>query len=310
MYKGVLKLIVKITRVKKVNNGKFHIIGVLFMILNWVRHSVFGYQTPRTFSNNQIEKAVDYDFNVVSGWLKYFQEYLKVNDIKGKVILELGPGPDLGTGLILLAMGAKKYIALDVHNLASSVSANLYAKLFDVISIRIPECDVDYLKEQLNLCLNGEVSNLQYVVDKDFKMEKISDVVDVVFSQAAFEHFIDVEKVVCDLNNIIIRDCVLVVEIDMKTHTRWIKDEDPLNIYRYSEFFWNLLKFKGSPNRLRAFEYKDIFLKMGWDNIEIVPMNVLEDEYVSKVKCSLNKRFQKMELAEMKMLSIMLITKK
>ncbi len=36
-----------------VKNIRYHLIGAVFIILNYLRHSFFGYKTPRTFSINE-----------------------------------------------------------------------------------------------------------------------------------------------------------------------------------------------------------------------------------------------------------------
>lgn len=301
----------KITKPKQIKNWQYYFIGVGMLLLNYFRHKFLGYTTPRTFSIKQISRAVEYDFKVSEEWIKYLSEYLKqTNFLREKVILELGPGPDLGIGLVLLAAGVKKYIALDVHKLSTSTPLAFYNKLLIQIKNKYPNCNIDYLKEQLDKCHKNENAALSYVVDENFEISKIREKFDIIFSQAAFEHFTNVKKTFKELNSVVSEGSILVTVIDLKTHTRWIRDEDPLNIYRYSDFFWNLFKFKGSPNRIRVFEYKELLERNGWYDIQIIPTNVLEDEYMSKVMPTLHKRFRDMEPSEMKILSIMLMAKK
>ena len=169
---------------------------------------------------------------------------------------------------------------------------------------------MDLLKEHLDKCYKGKNDRISYIVDNNFEISKIKDKFDIVFCQASFQQFTNVEKSFIELSSVVKNGGVLVTEIDLKTHTRWIRDRDPLNIYRYNDFFWNLFSFKGSPNRIRAFEYKELLEKNGWSNIEIEPLTVLDDEYMDKVKPYLNKKFKKMNSSEMKMLNIMLMATK
>jgi hypothetical protein len=93
---------------------------------------MFGYRTPRPFSITQINQAIDYDFGVVEKWTRYLHDYLKKTDfLKNKVVLELGPGPDLGIGLIFLAEGVRKYIGLDINRLAYSTPQEFYKRLLN-----------------------------------------------------------------------------------------------------------------------------------------------------------------------------------
>ena len=103
---------------------------------------------------------------------------------------------------------------------------------------------------------------------------------------------------------------MLYSHVDMNTHTRWIKDIDPLNIYRYSDLFWNMFKFKGSPNRVRISEYKEQLEKNKWLDITIEARTILDDDYVAKVIQTLDKRFRGLGLDEMKILSFVVMSSK
>ena len=95
-------------------NAGWTFVGAGLGVANAVRHRVRGYRTPRTFSPTDVERNVDYVLGVVDTWR---QAGL---DPGGRRILEIGPGPDLGTGLVLLAFGANSYVAVDRFPLALS----------------------------------------------------------------------------------------------------------------------------------------------------------------------------------------------
>ena len=116
--------------------------------------------------------------------------------------------------------------------------------------------------------------------------------IDLIVSQAAFEHFDNVEDVMRRLSKVVKAGTVLIAEVDLRTHTRWIRDADPLNIYRYEDSLYDALRFRGSPNRLRPFEYEQILKENGWRNIRIEPMEILDKNYVLKTQCKLAGRFQ------------------
>lgn len=305
------KKIMKILKPDNVYNRRYYFIGAILIILNRIRHFFTGYKTPRSFSNTQISQSVEYDLRVVKQWIKHLHNYSKEqNPLKNKVVLELCPGPDLGTGFILLALGVKKYLALDTNDLLTPASLNLYKKLFIRLKKEYPDTEIDNLKNQMNKYEKGENSAIRYFVDKGFDISKINDKVDIVFSQASFEHFSNVEKTIKDLNKVTNPGGILISEIDLKTHTRWIRDKDPLNIYRYNNFFWSLFKFKGSPNRIRPFEYKKFLEKNGWSNTKIDPLSVLDKKYLDKVKPTLNRKYKNLKSSDMKMLSIMIMSEK
>lgn len=256
----------------KVKNFFYFSVGFVFMVLNKVRHEIEGYKTPRPFSIKQYNRCIEYDFNVVETWLNELKNLMDSSfSIEGKNILELGPGADLGVGLILLAKGAEKYNALDVNFLVKKVPAEFYTKLFEEIKKRIPLADINDLKFQLQAFYEGKNNRLNYVYDKKFSFSQLkSEKIDVVFSHAAFEHFNDIEKTFEQLSQVVKKGGYILSVIDFQTHTRWIREKDPLNIYRYSDKLYNLLSFKGSPNRLRPDDYISFLEKFGWGNIKFL----------------------------------------
>lgn len=300
----------KILKPKDVRNSLYYLIGVVILVLNCLRHRLLGYRNPRPSSFAQVEKSIGYDLKIVKRWKEYLSGYLKEeNPFKDKVILELGVGPDLGTGLILLAEGAKKYIALDVNNLAGSVPVEFYKKLFDILQSD-KGSDIEYLKDQLERFQRGEDSQLSYIVDKDFRITKIMNEVDMVITQVAFEHFDDVGQTIKEISDTIKKGGILYSHVDMKTHSRWIQDRDPLNIYRYGDVFWNIFKFKGSPNRVRMPQYKKYLEMNNWSDTVMEPRTVLEKEYVNKVINTLSKKFRDFDVPEMYILSFILMARK
>ncbi len=296
---------------KAVKNRWYHFVGGIIIILNFVRHTLLGYRTPRTFSGRDIEKSLEYDFSVIQGWLKGLAQHGEGPEyIRDKVILELGPGPDLGIGLILLAMGARKYVAFDVNPLAGRAPRAFYEALFRRLKEMFRDCDIASLREELRKAYAGEKGRLSYMVDKKFHIAGIGEHPDLVFSQDTFEHFADIEKTFAELNRQSAKRCILIAGIDLKTHTRWIRNKDALNIYRYSEGFWRAFQFSGAPNRLRSFEYKNVLERNGWERIIVEPVAVLDDAYVERVKQTLSASFKHMDSKELKLLKVRICAEK
>lgn len=105
-------------------------------------------------------------------------------------------------------------------------------------------------------------------------------------------------------------DGCLIAEIDLKTHKGLIRDIDPLNIYRYSDWYYNTFKFRGSPNRLRSFGYGELILKNHWSDAKVEQERTLNTEYVEKIKPSFNKKVRNIATIEMSFLSVMVLAKR
>ena len=132
----------------------------------------------------------------------------------------------------------------------------------------------------------GGVSNYLVGPEKDWhtgipqygrvRVKDVYDSIDLVFSQAAFEHFDDVVRTVEQLSIVCKPGATLVAEIDLKTHSRWIRDKDPNNIYRYSNGVYRAFRFRGIPNRVRPYQYRDIFERHGWVNVCVTPLEQIK----------------------------------
>jgi hypothetical protein len=162
---------IKIIEPKPGRNLFYYFAGILFLILAKVKNMLQGYSTPRPFPVSQIGEAVRYDLNVVENWLYFLGQYLnnKAN-LENQNILELGPGADLGIGLIVLMKGAKRYNALDVNDLARSAPSEFYAELFRVFESELGCLSekTAFLKDQLNQTIGKKDDRLNYICRDDF----------------------------------------------------------------------------------------------------------------------------------------------
>ena len=244
--------------------------GIGFLALAKGKHTLQGYTSPKPFDVTEIDRCIDYDQRVVDEWLAALHRYSGSTELAGKNVLELGPGSDLGVGLFLLARGAAKYNACDVNNLVARTPPELYEALFARLRGHANGQDVGALRAELDQQRNSRPSRLNYVVRPDFDLVAAvgPGSIDQVFSQAAFEHFDDIDAVVRQLTQVCKPGARIVAEIDLKTHSRWIRDHDPNNIYRYPDALYNLFHFRGIPNRVRPHQYEEAFARHGWQNIQ------------------------------------------
>ena len=253
--------------------------GILFLALAKAKNLLRGYSSPKPFDISETARCVEYDIHVVEHWLSHLKQYAPNKSISGKSILELGPGSDLGIGIYLLDKGCSQYYTCDVNNLMSSTPDSFYDVLFRRIESMNTFANIAFLKEQLRHAQEGIPSRLHYAVREDFDLVAAfgESKVDFVFSQAAFEHFDDIEETIVKLGRICRPGAIIVAEIDLRTHSRWIRDKDPNNIYRYQGYVYDAFWFRGIPNRVRPFQYKEAFERLGWTDVLITPISRLAD---------------------------------
>lgn len=232
-------------------NALYYLAGIGFLALAKSKHLVSGYSTPKPFALSETDRCIDYDVDVADGLLTHLQRY--GGSVQGAHVLELGPGSDLGIGLYLLGKGAASYTAFDRHNLADRVPQEFYARFTE--RLKIP----------------AQFDRIRYVAREDFDVATAIEPrsIDVVLSNAAFEHFDDVETTVRQLSQTVKPGGKIVAVIDLQTHSRWIREKDPNNIYRYPRWLYRSFYFPGQPNRVRPAQYRDYFERNGWRDVTI-----------------------------------------
>lgn len=259
----------------------YYVAGLVFLALAKVKHVLHGYTSPKPLDLSAAQDCVDYDIAVVDGWLHHVARYTADEDFhKSRRVLELGPGSDLGIGMYLLAQGCQSYSACDVNDLMSSAPSEFYDAMLTELDVRKLEVGSVGLRPELDAARRGGKSSLNYVVRDDFDLVEAfgTGTIDLVLSQAAFEHFDDLEQTVRGLTQVCRPGTVIAAEIDLKTHSRWIRDVDPNNIYRYPQWLYSAFGFRGSPSRLRPSDYTNAFAQSGWTNIEATPLETVGDE--------------------------------
>ena len=142
-------------------------------------------------------------------------------------MLELGPGSDLGIGVLLLSKGAARYNGCDVHALPRNAPGAFYQALFRTLKAIDADADIQRLAGSLHSLVSGAGDELNYVVRDDFDLVAAFGrrTIDVVFSQAAFEHFDDPEATIAGLSEICRPGAVIVAEIDLQAHSRGIRNQ-------------------------------------------------------------------------------------
>lgn len=281
-------------------------LGILFA--NKVRYAIAGYRRPREFSVANTKKAIAYDREVVNRWRGALEEYLGEGAVfSAKRVFEIGPGADLGVGLMLLAEeGAQSYSAIDINNLITQAPRNLYEDLF--ASMR--RLDSRVARQAFEDFIAGHTGKIRYVHDSKFSFSDFNDgSFDRVVSNAALEHVNDVPKTLEQIDRVTASGGVVCLHVDLQTHTRVIRDRDPLNIYRFGRMLYRLAHFSGIPNRIRPHIYAETLENLGWQDIRVIPVTSVSDKILKRDQSGLARHFRQPE-AQMEILSFMLLARK
>jgi hypothetical protein len=292
-------------------NSFFFLAGLFLRTLNKIRHRIRGYTCPRPFTGvPDTAQDVAYTLEVVNNWQGALRAYTGDDTpFHDKHVLELGPGPDLGTGLVILALGARSYTAIDRYNLAAGARPDFYRSL----SQRLRTYPAyDRARQALEGLLAGRFSSwFSYRHSPGFRLDRLpQSTYQLAVSQAVLEHIDDVYDVFRMLKAILTGGALMVHEVDAGTHTRWIRRLDPLNLLRYPESLYALLKWGGAPNRLRMSEYQSVLKAEGFKRIWTCPLVAVSPEYLKRVIPALAERFKRYAPDDLAVLSFRLLAAK
>lgn len=229
----------------------YYALGLPFLALAKAQYLIRGYK-PKPIPSHAIERCINYDLHIAGKYMEGMARYGV--SLQGKNVLELGPGTDLGVGCYLLSQGAASYTGFDRHDNMRSLPMEFYA--------RVRDRGIQYDQSKLHLKVSETFSLVESFEPASF---------DIVLSNSAFEHFDDVERVMNELSWVLKPGGVICAGVDLQTHSRWIREADPNNIYRYSESIYKLFKFPGQCNRLRTQDYVRHLSNAGFEKIDIRP---------------------------------------
>jgi hypothetical protein len=181
--------------------------------------------------------------------------------VRGKSVLEIGPGDNLCSGLAFLAANARTYTAIDRFpgNYRSAEAAEWYAALerrdgplpsIDDPRIRVFEGAVETMHDRGRF--------------------------DIVCSRAVGEHVSSVPAFACFTRDSLAPDGTAVHIVDFTGH-HWHRDDDPELFRRFPDWLWSAMgSNRGLPNRvpypefISAFEAAGLQTAAEWTSTHVV----------------------------------------
>lgn len=252
-------------------NLEMTVLGLGFLGLAWGKNKLNGYTTPNGVARSDPDGQIAYLLDIFASLRRFM---LPGFDLRGRDVLELSPGASRGIGVLFLALGARSYHAIDVFDLAGGEEPGFYERLL----ARFPEGSVEARKRALSLVGKPGAGEFGYAVGRDFDIPRLAEgrSFDLIVSCAAFEHYDHPASAIAAMTQIARPGCEAVHIIDLQTHSRWIRERDPNNIYRYPEPLYRLFAFPGQPNRQRPADYIRSFEIEGWNDVRFVPSRTVE----------------------------------
>ena len=197
--------------------------------------------------------------------ISVFQNHINANriglNIKGKVILELGPGDSIATAIIAAAYGAKAILVDVGHYVKEDIAT--YHKLVASLKSKglnppgINDCKT--IRDILSVC------EAYYYTDGVNSLQLIpAESVDLIFSQAVLEHIWKHEflPMMRESKRILIESGTASHRVDLRDHLG-----GALNNLRFSDRVWESRFFIRSgfyTNRIRFNQMDQLFREVGF----------------------------------------------
>jgi len=224
--------------------------------INRIRHTT-GTGNPQL--DQDIVQLVEYSKGVFEKYCRHISKTAICAALNNKIIVELGPGDTMATGLFFLAYGAARVVCFDRFKLiVNSPKNTLIAR--QILSI-LPETQRQHLNTILSFDnqgqMNLDISRLQYQHSLNEKIRLANNSVDIIVSNAVLEHVQNLDALFASMYRILKPGGLMVHAADLKSHE--LHHTTELDFLTVPDWLWWLMTFyRGAPNRKRWSYYKNL----------------------------------------------------
>lgn len=265
-------------------------------------------------SPEKIASDAEYAFNIAKGYLSKFDDAKAF--IRGKAILELGPGINFGTALVMLAWGAKSYIVCDRY--LSQYDENYHSKVYLALRKLILAEDNNANTEVLDACIQSSSHKVVGLECVQSPLEELAAIFpnefDITLSNAVFEHLYNPLAAFQSLYACTALGGVGSHQVDFRDHRDF---ERPLEFLLTDELSFHALMHDACcefGNRVRPFQMTAMFEAAGFSEVAYQP-NMFVDrhymkEFMPRLACALASSFSQVSEEKLRAISANFILEK
>ena len=269
-------------------------------------------QTGRGADEIHLDAVGDY-------FQKCFDEYFehlgvaqsdRAGFLRGKRLLEYGPGDVPGVAILMVAHGAEQVVCVDRFPLVKMSPKNV--EIVKLMLERLP----DEARQRADLCFRqpGRPESgfnpryIDYLV-RPSGLSGFSDEADLVFSRAVLEHVNDLPASILDMYAALKPGGVSIHLVDLKSHG--LHRVNPLDFLEWPDWLWSLMySEKGVPNRLRVDAYREAVSQSGFECVALKPTLRATAVDIQAVRPRLAKRFRNLSDEDLSWLGFWLVCRK
>lgn len=230
--------------------------------------------------------------------------------LRGKRILEYGPGDLPGVAILMVAHGADQMVCVDRFPLVRMSPKNV--QIAKIMLERLVPPQSDHAKACFKQAAHPEFGFNPHFIDylvRPSGLSGLSNEVDLVISRAVLEHVNDLPATFRDMYSALKPGGIAIHQVDLKSHG--LHRENPLDFLNWPEWLWSLMySEKGVPNRLRVNAYRDAVAQSGLELLALKPTLLASPDDVRAVRTELAHPFKELSEEDLSWLGFWLVCRK
>ena len=268
-----------------IKRSKWALVGYTIAHSYWVRKRFSGGKIDSISGSTHLGVPTDKSVAYINRQFDDYVRYGKITsaDLAGKHILEGGPGDNLGVGLLFLAHGAARVVAMD--KFYSTQDGDQQRKIY--LKLREQLDDEQKMRYDQAVDLTGEVKFNEEKIKPAYGsgMEEFGDVFpansfDMVVSRGVVQEIYDTERVFRGIHKVLRPGGLQMHKIDLRDYGTFSSNgHHPLTFYTLSDSVYAMMaKNSDRPSR-KTFDYYRQLMKGFGQTAELYVTTIIEPGY-------------------------------
>lgn len=211
--------------------------------------------------------------------LKELPEFLK-----GKILLEYGPGDTPGVAILFYAYGAEEVVLIDRFPMLSLNASNI--AIISALIEKLPPVEKNRALGIFQRTGDPQSGFREEILNYRIHSKGLScleEAVDIIYSRAVLEHVADLEASFSDMSCALKPGGLAIHQVDLKSHG--LHQKSILDFLIWPSWLWYVMySAKGVPNRWRFNKYQDVVAKTGLITTKIKCMGMASLQDINEVK--------------------------
>lgn len=230
--------------------------------------------------------------------------------LRGKRILEYGPGDVPGVAILMVAHGAEQVVCVDRFQLVHMTEKNI-----DIVRTMLAQLPAA-VRHRAHLCFKHKAdpasgfneTHIRYLI-RPSGLSGLHSSVDLIISRAVLEHVNDLHASFRDMYTALKPGGTAIHLVDLKSHG--LHRKNPLDFLSWSPWLWSLMySAKGVPNRLRVNTYRQAVTDSGLQLISLTSTMSALPAHLREVRPALAKPFRTLTDEDLSCLGFWLVCRK